>query len=40
MKCNKRRKCAIVEKGEGLYLEGRLKEGFTDEGAGMEGTNV
>lgn len=40
MKCNKRRKCATVEKGEGLYLEGMIKEGFIGEGARMEGTNV
>ena len=36
MKCNRRRKCATVEKGEGLYLEGMIQEVFTDEGAVIE----
>lgn len=40
MKGNRRRKCATLEKGEGLYLQGMIKEVFTDEGAVIEDRNA
>ena len=33
-------KCATREKIMGLYLDGMINEGFTEEGAVMEGRNV
>lgn len=33
-------KCATVEKIMGLYLDGMINEGFTEEGAVMEDRNV